>query len=115
MPARNSPQIRWAFRRYCNISVLNSLKVFIHSPMSINFSAFRNMWEYLIFRRRFLDEMDFFPIFLTCASLAVTEAFPVLSNLSSREWLGRYVKLLQFSFEGDINRSMQHGLELLQG
>ena len=61
MPARNSPQIRWAFRRYCNISVLNRLIVFVHSPMSINFSAFRNIWEYLIFRRRFLGRNGLFP------------------------------------------------------
>ena len=55
-----------------------------------------------------MDEMDFFPIFLT--SLAMTETFPVLSNRSSQS-LVRYVKLSQFCFEGDINnRSMQHGL-----
>ena len=41
----------------------------------------------------------------------MTETFPILSNLSS-PGLGRYVKLSQFCFERDINRSVQHGLEL---
>ena len=76
--------------------------------MSIDFSAFRNIFA------AFLDKIEFFPIFpVFPASLAVTETFPVLRNLSS-QWLVRYVKLSQFCFERDIiNRSMQHGLELL--
>ena len=41
----------------------------------------------------------------------MTKTFPIQSNLSS-PGLGRYVKLSQFRFERDINRSMQHGLEL---
>ena len=50
--------------------------------------------------------------YITCSfKIAVTETFPILSNLSS-PGLGRYVKLSQFCFERDINRSMQHGLEL---
>ena len=39
-----------------------------------------------------MDFSQYFQIFLT--SLAVTETFPVLSNLSS-QWLARYVKLSQ--------------------
>ena len=52
----------------------------------------------------------FFSIFLT--TLSVTETFQVLTKFSS-QWLARYVKLSQICFEQDINRSMQHGLELL--
>ena len=76
--------------------------------MSISFSMFRN-----VFAAFFEEIMDFFPnkIFLTSLAFAVTETFPILSNLSS-PGLGRYVKLSQFCFERDINRSMQHGLEL---
>ena len=73
--------------------------------MSINVSAFRNIFA------TFLGEMDFFQIFLT--TLAATETFPVLSNLSL-QWLARYIKLSQFCFERDINRSMQHGLEYVR-
>ena len=39
--------------------------------------------------RRFLDEMDFFPY--TFISLAVTETFPIPSNLSPHR-PGRYVR-----------------------
>ena len=49
--------------------------------------------------------------YITCSLIAVTETFPILSNLSS-PGLGMYVKLSQFCFERHINRSMQHGLEL---
>ena len=87
-------QVHWTFRRYGNISVFDRLSGFVHSPMSINFSAFRNIFT------AFLGKMYFFPIFLT--TLAMTETFPVQSNFSS-QWQARYVKLSQFFFEWDIN------------
>ena len=42
---RNSPQIRWTFRRYRNAFVF--LRVFVHSLMSINYSAFQNIFAFL--------------------------------------------------------------------
>lgn len=76
---RNSPEVRWTFRRYHNISVFKMLRVFVHSLMSTNFSAFlgRN-WIFAPYIK-----------FLT--SHAVTETFPILSKLLSHE-PGRYVK-----------------------
>ena len=88
MSARNSPQIRWTFRRYRNISAFNRMRVFVHSPMSIKFSASRKINDPGNISSAFLEEMDCFPIFRT--SLAVTETFLALSNLSS-QGPGRYV------------------------
>ena len=90
--ARNSPQIRWTFRRHRNISAFNRLRVFVHSQMSIKFSAFRNMtWELNIFPLSW-KKWIVSPIFLT--SLAVTKTFPALSNISSQgpgSYVGYYV------------------------
>ena len=45
--------------------VFNRLRVFVHSLMSINFSAFRNIFTAL------LGKMDFFPIFRTTLAVNI--------------------------------------------
>ena len=60
---------------FAGIVTLACLTVSAHSPMSINFSAFRNIFA------TFFEEMDFFPQYFF-TSLAVTETFLILSNLS---------------------------------
>ena len=87
---------KYAGHRYRNIGAFNRLRVFVHSPMSTKFSAFRNNFSSQLWNGFF----------------AVTWTFPFLNKLSS-QWLARCVKLSQFCFERNINRSMQHRLELL--
>ena len=75
---------------FTGIVTLACLTVSVHSPMLINFSAFRNIFA------TFFEEMDFFSQYFF-TSLAVTETFLILSNLSL-QWLAGYVKLSRFCF-----------------
>ena len=81
--ARNSPEIRWTFRGYRNISVFKRLRVFVHSLMSINFSAFRNF--------TFLDEMGFF--------------FPIQNFLHHLLWLKLFQSWVLFRHTGQAGMS----------
>ena len=62
--ASNSPQIRWTFRRYHSISVFNRLRVFVHSPMSMNFSQLRKIFAAFLDKNGFFSK--YFLPYITC-------------------------------------------------